>query len=134
MLNCKCEIAPIIRFINTKLFDGEINVFLDQFQNQLNCDGALTKLNSCLSNHGFIGAVVFIDGHFIYLKEEVAVEILVEGNIELPSKFVEVEHGEWSHTMNKIKKVKDIKDIKFKAGDIVFVASEGTYSKYRYTK
>lgn len=48
-------------------------------------------------------------------------EILVEGNVSAPSKFVEVESGEWSHTMNSIKKVRTIKDIKFKQGDILFI-------------
>ena len=54
-------------------------------------------------------------------------EILIEGNVNLPEKFVETEHGEWSHTMNKIKKVKSLNGIKFKAGDIIYVVSEGTY-------
>lgn len=61
-------------------------------------------------------------------------EILIEGNVNLPEKFVETEHGEWSHTMNKIKKVKSLNGIKFKAGDIIYVVNEGTYSKYKYCK
>ncbi|MEG0365567.1 MAG: hypothetical protein RR585_01935 [Coprobacillus sp.] len=61
-------------------------------------------------------------------------EILIEGNVNLPEKFVETEYGEWSHTMNRIKKVKSLDNIKFKVGDVVYVVSEGTYSRYKYTK
>lgn len=61
-------------------------------------------------------------------------EILVEGYLNIPEKFVETEYGEWSHTMNKIKKVRNLSGIKFKQGDVLYVVSEGTYSRYVYTK
>ena len=61
-------------------------------------------------------------------------KILVEGFVDLPEKFKEVEYGEWSHTMNRIKKVNDINGYRFKDGDIIYVVHEGTYSKYRYVK
>lgn len=61
-------------------------------------------------------------------------EILVEGYLNIPEKFVETEHGEWSHTMNKIKKVRNLSEFKFKQGDVLYVVNEGTYSRYVYTK
>ena len=68
MLNCKCEVAPIVRHINSRLFNGEINIFLDQFHKQLLCEDALDKLNLCLDSHGFKGDVQFVDEHFIYMR------------------------------------------------------------------
>ena len=65
---------------------------------------------------------------------ESSMEILLVGLVDLPEKFKEVEYGEWSHTMNRIKKVNDISGYRFKDGDIVYVVHEGTYNKYRYCK
>ena len=69
MLNCKCEIAPIVRHINSALFDGQRNIFLDQYSSQLKCEGALGKANDCLKSHGFSGCIQFLDDRYIYCDE-----------------------------------------------------------------
>ena len=57
MLNCTCEIAPIIRFINDKVLDGCVSVDVTKFESILSDDKKLEKLNHCLTKNGFNGFV-----------------------------------------------------------------------------
>lgn len=68
MLNCQCELGPIVRFINFKVMDGFNTVFLDEYKDKLLCSITLSKLNNCLKKHGFDGQVKFVDGFVIYCK------------------------------------------------------------------
>ena len=68
MLNCQCELGPIVRFINFKVLDGFNTVFLDEYKDKLLCSKTLIKLNDCLKRHGFEGQVKFVDGFFMYGK------------------------------------------------------------------
>lgn len=68
MLNCQCEIGPIIRFINFRVMEGSNTVFLDEYKDKLLCSKTLIKLNDCLKRHGFDGQVKFVDGFVIYGK------------------------------------------------------------------
>lgn len=68
MLNCQCELGPIVRFINFKVVDGFNTVFLDEYKDKLLCSKTLIKLNDCLKRHGFNGQVKFVDGFVIYGK------------------------------------------------------------------
>lgn len=63
---CKCEIGPIVRFINFQVMDGINTVFLDQYVEKLSCTGVMDKLNNCLKKHGFKGKVSFVEGFAIY--------------------------------------------------------------------
>ena len=70
MQTCNCEITPIIRFINSCVFEGQNNVFLDLFKEQLECKGAVAKANKCLKVHGFDGTIQLIDDcRFVFFKE-----------------------------------------------------------------
>ena len=68
MLNCQCELGPIVRFINFKVLDGFNTVFLDEDKDKPLCSKTLIKLNDCLKKHGFDGQVKFVDGFVIYCK------------------------------------------------------------------
>lgn len=68
MLNCECELGPIVRLINFKVVDGFNTVFLDEYKDKLLCSKTLIKLNDCLKRHGFNGQVKFVDGFVIYGK------------------------------------------------------------------
>lgn len=68
MLNCQCELGPIVRFINFKVLDGFNTVFLDEYKDKLLCSKTLIKLNDCLKRHGFEGQVKFVDGFVMYGK------------------------------------------------------------------
>ena len=68
MLNCQCELGPIVRFINFQVMDGRKTVFLDEYKDKLLCSKTLIKLNDCLKRHGFDGQVKFVDGFVIYGK------------------------------------------------------------------
>ena len=66
MINCKCPLSPIVRFINFKVIDGRKCVFLEDFADTLSNEDTLTKLNKCLTQHGFKGKVDTVDGFIIY--------------------------------------------------------------------
>lgn len=66
VLNCQCEISPIIRFINFRVMEGSNTVFLDEYKDKLLNSAKLNKLNDCLKKHGFEGKVKFVDGFCIY--------------------------------------------------------------------
>ena len=66
VLNCQCEISPIIRFINFRVMEGANTVFLDEYKDSLLNSSKLIKLNDCLKKHGFKGKVKFVDGFCIY--------------------------------------------------------------------
>lgn len=66
VLNCQCEISPIIRFINFRVMEGSNTVFLDEYKDSLLNSSKLIKLNDCLRRHGFKGQVKFVDGFCIY--------------------------------------------------------------------
>ena len=66
VLNCQCEISPIIRFINFRVMEGSNTVFLDEYKDKLLNSTKLNKLNDCLKKHGFEGKVKFVDGFCIY--------------------------------------------------------------------
>lgn len=66
VLNCQCEISPIIRFINFRVMEGSNTVFLDEYKDSLLNSSKLIKLNDCLKKHGFKGQVKFVDGFCIY--------------------------------------------------------------------
>lgn len=66
VLNCQCEISPIIRFINFRVMEGANTVFLDEYKDSLLNSSKLIKLNDCLKKHGFEGKVKFVDGFCIY--------------------------------------------------------------------
>ena len=66
MLNCQCELGPIVRFINFKVMDGFNTVFLDEYKDKLLCSITLSKLNNCLKKHGFKGVVKQVDNFILY--------------------------------------------------------------------
>ena len=66
---CKCSISPIVRYINTLVMDGERNIFLCQFKEQLGEIKVLPKLNACLAKHGFKGVVIPLNNSFFYSEE-----------------------------------------------------------------
>ena len=50
VLNCQCELGPIVRFINFKVLDGFNTVFLDEYKDKLLNSAKLNKLNDCLKS------------------------------------------------------------------------------------
>lgn len=64
--NCKCELGPIVRYINFRVLEGCNTVFLDCYKDKLLCSKTINELNNCLKRHGFKGQVKFIDGFCIY--------------------------------------------------------------------
>ena len=63
--NCNCTIAPILRYINDEIFNGNYCINLNQFNNI-----DQTKLTTCLTKHGFKGEFSFINKelHYVYFK------------------------------------------------------------------
>lgn len=59
------------------------------------------------------------------------VEFLTHKEINLSGINVkEIEHGEWSQTMNEILTFEDLNEIPLTKGNFIYVCSEGTYNKY----
>lgn len=67
-------------------------------------------------------------GHNVPL--DTGIEYLCTNTIDIPDTWVEVEYGEWSHTMNSIQKINSLNDINQNPGDFIYLVSEGTYNKY----
>lgn len=66
MINCKCPLSPIVRYINFKVMEGSKAVFLDDFRTTLHSEDVLIKLNECLDKHGFKGKVKYVDAFIMY--------------------------------------------------------------------
>lgn len=60
--------SDVLRYINSKVFDYEVEISLDQFKTVLNDFNTFTSINRVLSTHGFKGKVVKIGAYFKYVS------------------------------------------------------------------
>lgn len=66
---CQCPIiSPILRHINFQVIDGNRNIFLTQFKEQLAQLNILKDLNASLARNGFKGIVQPLNDTYFYCE------------------------------------------------------------------